>query len=216
MTRSDATSRASVFRNPVTPARAVFERIRVGIGWRTAIEVTARTLPHCAACIAGTVARHIAIVERALSSKARGVGLDVLHRREVSRRRTTGVGDEDVDATEHVTGPVHEVGRARRRPHVRHDRDRACAHPCRRLGDLLLVAAAHRHVHAFGRERGGGRVSEPLGGGGDGRPATGDPEVHHRILPAPGLPTETVPTVSGSRRVRSATTARRCDPSAGR
>ena len=54
MTPSAATSRASVLRKPVSPARAVFERISPAIGWRTAIDVIATTLPHRCSCIAGT------------------------------------------------------------------------------------------------------------------------------------------------------------------
>ncbi len=41
-------------RKPVSPARAVFERMRFGIGWRTAIDVIATTRPHCCSRIAGT------------------------------------------------------------------------------------------------------------------------------------------------------------------
>ena len=67
VTPSAATSRARVFRNPVTPARAVLGRIRVGMGWRTEIEVMATTRPHCWACIPGTASAHMAIVERAFS-----------------------------------------------------------------------------------------------------------------------------------------------------
>ena len=54
VTPSPAISRASVFRKPVSPARAVLDRIRVGIGWRTATDVIASTRPQCCACIAGT------------------------------------------------------------------------------------------------------------------------------------------------------------------
>src|SRR6478672_10243854 len=71
VTPSGATSPASVLRKPVTPARAVFERIRVGIGWRTEIDVIATTLPHPCVCIAGTAALHIAIVDSAFSANAR-------------------------------------------------------------------------------------------------------------------------------------------------
>ena len=70
VTPSAATSRASVLRNPVTPARAVFDRISVGMGWRTAIDVIATTRPQCCARIAGTTSMHIVIVDRALSANA--------------------------------------------------------------------------------------------------------------------------------------------------
>ena len=70
MTPSPATSRARVFRNPVAPARAVFDRISCGIGWRTAIDVIATTLPHCRSRIAGTAPSHIAITDRQFSSSA--------------------------------------------------------------------------------------------------------------------------------------------------
>ena len=54
VTPSPATSRASVRRNPVRPARAVFDRMRFGIGWRTAIDVIATTRPHLRSRISGT------------------------------------------------------------------------------------------------------------------------------------------------------------------
>ena len=45
VTPSAANSLASVFRNPVAPARAVLERIRPPSGWRTVTEVIARMRP---------------------------------------------------------------------------------------------------------------------------------------------------------------------------
>src|SRR5262249_52351024 len=70
VTPSAATSRATVLRKPVAPARAVLERIRYGIGCRTASDVIATTLPHRCSRIEGTAASHIAITERQLSSMA--------------------------------------------------------------------------------------------------------------------------------------------------
>src|SRR6516165_6696065 len=72
VTPSPATSRASVFRNPVTPARAVFDRMRLGIGWRTATEVMATTRPHRWACMAGTAAWHMATTDSSESWRAAG------------------------------------------------------------------------------------------------------------------------------------------------
>jgi hypothetical protein len=63
VTPSAATSRANVLRNAVAPARAVFDRISWAIGWRTASEVIATTLPHPCCCIAGTAALHIATTD---------------------------------------------------------------------------------------------------------------------------------------------------------
>ena len=51
-----AISRATVFKKPVTPARAVFERIRLAIGWRTESDVMATMRPHCCCCIIGIAA----------------------------------------------------------------------------------------------------------------------------------------------------------------
>ena len=70
VTPSPATSRASVFRNPVAPARAVFDRMRPAMGWRTAIDVMATTRPQCRSCIAGTAALHMATTDSRLRSRA--------------------------------------------------------------------------------------------------------------------------------------------------
>ena len=70
VTPAAATSSARVLRNPVTPARAVFDKISIGAGWRTVIEVMATTRPHPCAHMAGTAARHIATVDSRLSSSA--------------------------------------------------------------------------------------------------------------------------------------------------
>ena len=56
VTPSPATSRARVLRNPVTPARAVLDRIRFGIGWRTEIDVIATTRPNRCARMCGATA----------------------------------------------------------------------------------------------------------------------------------------------------------------
>ncbi len=72
VTPSPATSRASVLRKPVAPARAVFDRMRPAIGWRTAIDVMATTRPHRRSCIAGTAALHIATTDSRFSSSAAG------------------------------------------------------------------------------------------------------------------------------------------------
>jgi hypothetical protein len=65
-----ATSRARVFRNPVTPARAVFDRISSAMGCRTEMEVIATTRPQPWSHRAGTAAPHIATVDSRLSSSA--------------------------------------------------------------------------------------------------------------------------------------------------
>ena len=54
VTPSAAISRESVRRNPVRPARAVFDKMRFAIGWRTAIDVIATTRPHFRSRISGT------------------------------------------------------------------------------------------------------------------------------------------------------------------
>ena len=72
VTPSSATSRASVLRNPVAPARAVLDRISCGIGWRTASDVMATTRPQPCACIGATAALHIATTDSRLSSMAAG------------------------------------------------------------------------------------------------------------------------------------------------
>jgi len=68
VTPSPATSRASVLRNPVAPARAVLDRISPAIGWRTATEVMATTRPQCWACMAGTAALHMRNVPRTITA----------------------------------------------------------------------------------------------------------------------------------------------------
>ena len=70
VTPSAATSRASVLRNPVTPARAVFERMSPAIGCRTDTDVMAATRPQPWARMAGTAAMHMATVDSRLSSSA--------------------------------------------------------------------------------------------------------------------------------------------------
>ena len=51
-----ATSRARVFKKPVNPARAVFDKIKRSIGSRTELDVIAKMRPHFCCCIAGTTA----------------------------------------------------------------------------------------------------------------------------------------------------------------
>ncbi len=54
----------------MAPARAVFDRISVPIGWRTATEVMATTRPQPAVCMAGTAALHMATTDSRLRSSA--------------------------------------------------------------------------------------------------------------------------------------------------
>ena len=115
----------------MTPARAVFERMRVGIGWRTEIDVIATTRPHPCACMAGTAALHIAIVDSAFSSNARAYASTSSIAREVARRRPAGVGHEDVDPAERVARGVDEAGRTGHRADVGDERDRVGADPGR-------------------------------------------------------------------------------------
>ena len=72
MTPSPATSVASVFKNAVAPARAVFDRINVPIGWRTEIDVIATTRPHRRSRIAGIAALHMATTDSRLRFSASG------------------------------------------------------------------------------------------------------------------------------------------------
>ena len=65
-----ATSVESVLRKPVAPARAVFERMSVPIGWRTEIEVMASTRPQPRSHMAGTAALHMATTDSRFSSSA--------------------------------------------------------------------------------------------------------------------------------------------------
>ena len=121
VTPSPAISRASVLRKPVTPARAVFERIRSGMGWRTAIEVIAITRPQRAACIAGTTPWHMATTDKQVELDGAPVGVDV-GAGEAPGRRAAGVGDEDVDPTQLACGLFDERRRALGRAHVGDDR----------------------------------------------------------------------------------------------
>ena len=176
VTPSAATSRASVLRKPVTPARAVFDRISVGIGWRTAIDVIATTLPHRCACIAGTASLHIAIAERQFSSNAawyasRSVDAKspaAAHhrwRRGCRRRRARR-------ARRARTAAAPVLGR-----HVGDERHRAGDRRRRRF-DPLLRPAADRDVDALGRQRRRGRAAETLRRGRHRRPPARDPQVH--------------------------------------
>jgi hypothetical protein len=70
VTPCGATSVASVFRNPVTPARAVLDRMSEAAGWRTVIDVMATTRPQPRPTMAGTAARHMATVDIRFSSRA--------------------------------------------------------------------------------------------------------------------------------------------------
>ena len=72
VTPSEATSRAVVLRKPVSPERAVLERINWGMGSRTAAEVIATTLPHPRCCMSGTRALHMAMVDNMFSWRAAG------------------------------------------------------------------------------------------------------------------------------------------------
>ena len=56
----------------MAPARAVLDRIRLGIGWRTETDVIATTLPQPRSCIGATAALHIATTDIRLSSMALG------------------------------------------------------------------------------------------------------------------------------------------------
>ena len=72
VTPSRATSSASVFKNAVAPARAVFDKMSCAIGWRTASEVIATTRPHRRSCMPGTAALHIATTDIRFRSIAAG------------------------------------------------------------------------------------------------------------------------------------------------
>ena len=54
----------------MAPARAVFDRISDGIGWRTDTDVMATTRPQPAACMSGTAAWHMATVDSRLRWRA--------------------------------------------------------------------------------------------------------------------------------------------------
>ena len=176
VTPSAATSRARVFRKPVTPARAVFERMSVAIGWRTETDVIASTLPQPCACIAGTASRHMAMTARQFCS----IGLAVERQvggGEGPGRRSPSVGDQDVDPAERVAGITDELRRTRFGGHVGHERDRPGDAGGGGL-DLLLRPAADGDLHAFRRERRGGAAPETLRCGRDRGAPAGDTEIH--------------------------------------
>ena len=56
----------------MTPARAVFDRIRPAMGWRTEIDVMATTRPQPRSCMGGTAAWHSATVDSRFSCSAVG------------------------------------------------------------------------------------------------------------------------------------------------
>ena len=157
---SAATSPASVFRNAVAPARAVFDRISVGIGWRTEIDVMATIRPHLRDCIAGTAAWHIATIDSRFSSRA-------------GRYRSSGV-DANVPAggppafgTRMSTDPSASAARATNSAApagVLMSATRPTALPPSRAtasSTRLCVAAADRDPHALRRQRRGRRETEP-------------------------------------------------------
>ena len=61
---------ARVLRNPVAPARAVLDRIRLSRGWRTLMEVMARIRPQARDCMPGTAALHMATTDSRLREMA--------------------------------------------------------------------------------------------------------------------------------------------------
>ncbi len=145
-------------RKPVTPARAVFDRMRLAIGWRTDSDVIATTRPHPCACIAGTAALHIATTASEVGVERALVGVD-RRRGEVAGGWPAAVRHEDVDAAERLGRRGHE----RRRPvggaDVGDDRDAAVADDRRRLGEPIGVAAADGDVRTFRGQ--GHRRGEP-------------------------------------------------------
>src|SRR5688500_15353921 len=70
VTPSAATSEATVFAQPVNPARTVFERIKPSMGCFTEIDVMLTTRPQPCFCIPGKTSFAQRIAERQLSSNA--------------------------------------------------------------------------------------------------------------------------------------------------
>ena len=56
----------------MAPARAVFDRMSPGSGWRTEIDVMATTRPHFRSRMAGTAAWHMATTDRRFRARAAG------------------------------------------------------------------------------------------------------------------------------------------------
>ena len=54
----------------MAPARAVLDRIRLGIGWRTEIDVMATTRPNRWARMPGTASWHMATTDRRFRASA--------------------------------------------------------------------------------------------------------------------------------------------------
>ena len=151
VTPSPATSRASVLRKPVTPARAVFDRIRPAIG----LAHRDRRDGHDPAPALLLHRRHGGLAHgdgrQQVQLQRRRVGVEG-GRREVAGRRAAGVGHEDVDAAERVGGG------ARRRPR----RPRPCSR--RRRGARSRVRWARPPLacaHRPGRRWRPGRLRRP-------------------------------------------------------
>ena len=168
VTPSAATSRASVFRKPVTPARAVLERMSRWMGWRTEIEVMATTRPQPRSAHGGH--RGLAHGHRGEQVELEGgqVGVEV-GGGEGAGRRAAGVGHEDVDAAEPLDGLVDEGGRAVGGAHVGDDPHEVVGSRAgRRGGEQRLdggaqavgVVAADGDAHAVGEQGSGRREAE--------------------------------------------------------
>jgi hypothetical protein len=173
---SPATSRASVFRNAVAPARAVFDRISWAIGWRTDSDVIATTRPHRCACIAGTAALHIATTDIRFRSSAAGIGVDG-RLCEVATRRSTGVRHEDVETAERLERRDEAAAPLRcrrRRPRAAPRSARSAA----RVVDPAAVPTADRDGGPFVGERLRAREAQACRRRRHRRPPSVDPEVH--------------------------------------
>ena len=147
------------------------------MGWRTAIDVIASTLPQCCSRIAGTAAWHIAIVERQLRSNASAY-CSMVAVSNVAGRRSARVGHDDVDATQRIARGVDETRRTVGMREIRDDGDGVAAELRGRGVHGLSTTAADRDAYAFTSQRLRDTETQPLRSRGHRRPSSRDPEIH--------------------------------------
>ena len=137
-------ARERACRNPVSPARAVFERIRLAIGWRTAIDVIATTLPHfCVAHRGHGLVTHRDRRAAVELERARGTGRRscARSRRRADRPRSArGCRCRRARRARHARSPSH------RRPSTRRRRSAPRPAPMRSAAAVDRVLASRPQI----------------------------------------------------------------------
>ena len=163
----------------------------------------ATTRPHRCACIAGTAALHIAIVESALSSNASVYASTSSMLAKSPAGGPPALGTRMSMPPSASVGRLDESGRTRHRADVGDERDAAVADLRRRGLDRRPVPAADRDLHAFGGQRAAAARSQAPRCRGDGGAASFDSEIHEHSLLAYVLLASGRVVLDGATRVRS-------------